>query len=263
MANPICWYDFTMPRDDDALLDTLRKWLQEHCRKWSFQGEKGEITGYRHFQGRFVLKDKKRIATVIASSAFRWHLSPTRTETIGKLDPMSYCTKDETREDGPWTDVSESLPPDMLSPVLREWQKILVSKLDEKAENRKIFYAEDLSGKHGKTWLCRWLLCHRGALLVPYNSNVEMMANCIGSAGTRKIYLFDIPRAEINKNLWRKLVAFAESLKNGIITETRYHFRQTVIPSPHVVIFCNFELDKSWLSVDRWSKISLYSDCEF
>lgn len=263
MTNPICWYDFTMKREDDGLLDTLRQWLLEHCRKFSFQGEKGEITGYRHFQGRFVLKDKKRIATVISSASFPWRLSPTRTETIGKLDPMSYCTKNETREDGPWTEISETLPPDMLSPVLREWQQKLVDKLDETPNSRTIYYAQSSSGGHGKTWLCRWLISHRDAILVPYNSNAEMMANCVGSIGAKRIYLFNIPRAEMNKKVWQKLVGFAESLKDGIITETRYHFKQSVIPIPHVVIFCNFELDPAWLSVDRWSRVNMYTDCPF
>lgn len=265
MDHPVRWYDFTLSFTD-VIFDPLRDWLRRNCRDFSFSKERGLITGYLHLQGRLVLKTKQRLAAMISDAPREiasWHLSKTSNNCIGKLDPMSYTKKDYTHEEGPWTMASESLPPDMLSPVLRDWQRHLLRTLDADPDSRHIWYAADQSGGAGKTWMCRYLIANRDALLIPYNGNVEMMANSLGSTHPRRIYLIDIPRCDSRQN-WRKLVCFAEAVKNGIVTEMRYHFRQTLIPIPHIVIFCNFDLDRSWLSSDRWRRVDTsFVPCPF
>ena len=73
MMNPMYTYDFTLGCEF-CDVETLKKLLSEHCKKWVFQKEQDEKTGYLHFQGRVSLKEKKRIKTLENS----WPIKQTR-----------------------------------------------------------------------------------------------------------------------------------------------------------------------------------------
>lgn len=61
--------------------------------------------------------------------------------------------------------------------------------------------------------------------------------------------MFDIPRAN------RGAISYAslESIKNGMVCNTKYETGVKVFNSPHIVIFANFPPeDEDLLSADRW-----------
>lgn len=266
MTNPIAWYDFTLWGEPEKQ-EEIRNWMKENCKQWGFQEETGIESKKDHWQGRFALASKMRLETLLKREKGvlnKAHFSPTSTTCIGSIDPLSYAMKDYTRKNGPWSSEYEEIPSDMLNPVLRPWQATLLAELDSKPNARTIQIGVDETGEKGKTWFTRYVGIYRDAIILPFFGDTGMLANCIGSAGARRIYVIDIPRACFDKRRWAEFVAFAEALKTGVITELRYKFKQKFIEIPHVIIFCNFELDKSWLSMGRMKLIDFgHEESEF
>ena len=92
--NAICVYDFTASKDKTDF-EVLKNLLITHCKKWVFQLEKGEETGYEHYQGRFSLKIKKRLNECIKLfGGLPWKLSATSSENS---DNDFYVTKEDAR----------------------------------------------------------------------------------------------------------------------------------------------------------------------
>ena len=61
--------------------------------------------------------------------------------------------------------------------------------------------------------------------------------------------IFDIPRANKGHISYSAL----ESIKNGMVCNTKYETGVKVFNSPHVIVFANFPPDdESMLSDDRW-----------
>ena len=66
--------------------------------------------------------------------------------------------------------------------------------------------------------------------------------------------MFDIPRAHGGSISYSSL----ESIKNGMVCNTKYETGVKVFNSPHVIIFANFPPDKpELLSDDRWNVVNI------
>ena len=71
---------------------------------------------------------------------------------------------------------------------------------------------------------------------------------------SNRIVLIDIPRKNGNKVSYDAI----ESLKNGLICNTKFETGSYVFPPPHVVIFANCEPEfNDTLSEDRWEVVEL------
>ena len=108
MAELYVW-DFTLTNKNDEDVNILKNILFSNCKNWALQLEKGEETGFIHWQGRFSLRKKKTLSSLISffktKEPFNMAcFSPTVTEN---RKSFNYVLKDETRIDGPWTDKDE------------------------------------------------------------------------------------------------------------------------------------------------------------
>lgn len=95
-------FDFWLKLDKDK----IDLFLQEHCKKWAFQLERGKKTGRYHFQGRFSLKEKTRLSGLVKllpGAHFSKTSNENRTNTF-------YVEKTDTRVDGPWKDTDKKKP---------------------------------------------------------------------------------------------------------------------------------------------------------
>lgn len=80
-----------------------------------------------------------------------------------------------------------------------------------------------------------------------FNADMDK-CNCI---------MFDIPRANRGSISYASL----ESIKNGLICNTKYETGSKVFNPPHIIIFANFPPDKAdKLSKDRWKITNLRGD---
>lgn len=242
--------------------------LREHCRDWAFQLERGQ-GGYEHWQLRFRLSQKMRMATLISK---RWfgtgHLSPTSNTVAGNRD-FDYVMKEEGRIEGPWSskDPEEEVPlplPGRLqafrSHALRSWQEEVLSIM-ENPQERIIHVISDTEGNSGKSTFCQNEVAKGNAVkLPPISTTKDMMQAVCGivkqllKAGKQpKCFFIDIPRAMS----WSRaeecnFYAAIESLKDGEAYDTRYSYQSIVFETPEIFIFTNMVPKKHLLSVDRW-----------
>ncbi|CAI9733846.1 Hypothetical predicted protein [Octopus vulgaris] len=127
--------------------------------------------------------------------------------------------------------------------VWQRWQFRLIQELKKKPDPRKIIWYCDPVGNSGKAYLSRYLQTIDG-IRFENGRSVDIKYKYDG----RRIVVFDYTRSQkdhINYDV-------IESIKNGLICSTKYVPVTKTFPIPHVVVFANFEPDRSKMSADRW-----------
>lgn len=287
-----CW-DFTLGTEF-AQKQELVNWLQEYCKEWAFQKEKGSDTGYEHYQGRFKLKVKERGNILKEKIPFpEIHLSVTHNT---HTNDTFYVMKADTRIDGPWTSKEIQFLHEMplhIQEIVKannwfSWQmqvqwlesypKLEVQKRELWAlgppnlpkslieptlkhwrgnnPTRRIHIVCAPNGGEGKSTLALYFLCSGLGRRIPYANDYKDIMRMIMCMPEAKTYFFDLPRG-IKKE---KLIGFfigIEDLKNGHVFDDRFEYREKVfrIP-PEVWIFVN-DIDRiQWdlLTSDKWCK---------
>lgn len=279
--NQVTWFDFTIFIENlkvcyagnaqDILRDKI-KYLEEskdelitdlkmyNASKWAFQLEQSPTTNKLHFQGRFVLYKKIRLSTLIkkikkdTNLLFlnHAHLSATSSNSHN----FDYVKKSESRVLGPWTchELEQIIPRDIKDLKFYPWQSQLV-KLCETYEPRKIIFIFDETGCSGKSTIGKWLAFFKGACLCPAMNNYKDIVQAASSFKRTNdkcnTFIFDIPRA-LGSDKHHSMFAAVESIKSGVICDTRYKFDQQIIEPPNVVVYSNFIPEPKLLSADRW-----------
>lgn len=100
------------------------------------------------------------------------------------------------------------------------------------------------TGNTGKTYLARWLLCWRDAYLVTGGK----WADIIYAYGDERYVVFDLTRDQVDKVPYNLM----EKFKNGFAFSGKYESRARVFAPARVVVFANFEPERTKLSADRW-----------
>lgn len=137
-------------------------------------------------------------------------------------------------------------PEPMENFVPRPWQQELLDILHEpkEANDRRVHWWWESTGNTGKSTLASYLVRNKSALKAA-NKTVDTAYMWNGSP----IVLFDFSRSmedHVNFDL-------IEQMCSGIVVSTKYQSSMKTYKSPHVVIFANFEPDKTKLSEDRWA----------
>ena len=250
--NACCSWDLTIPQTEITQED-LSKLFKLHAKAWSFQLEKGNKTGYMHWQCRISLKGKERDAYGLIK--LKGNYTPTSKENMNNF---FYVTKDHTRIDGPWNhdDVEVYIPRQYRGIVFKTWQnKIAESRLDFNDRHINVLY--DAVGGLGKSTLASVCeLLYNAVDLPPINSAQEMMQImcniCIDQELRAPGLVFiDMPRATDKSSLYG-LYSACEQIKKGKLYDCRYHYKKYWIDSPAVWVFTNEKPDLSMLSTDRW-----------
>lgn len=254
MTNAVCTYDFTVPAEgegDTGDREWLDEWLEEYCKKWSYQLERGD-SGYLHYQGRCSLGQKKRLGYVVKNykPLHGIHWSITSNECKGD---MFYVTKEDTRVLGPWKDTDHKIhvPRDIRRiKQLRPWQEELMGIMMED-EDRCVYILYDPVGNSGKSIFARYMQVHGHAQQVPpLNDNKDIM-QLIMCMEESRAYIMDMPRC-MNKDRLYGVYSAIETLKSGWVYDTRYKFKQRLFDPPTVLVFTNVLPDRGMLSKDRW-----------
>lgn len=134
-----------------------------------------------------------------------------------------------------------------------QWQETYL-KLVSTQNDRQIDVAYDPQGNKGKSWLVSALFERGQAHYVPpYCTSIEKIVQTIASLylkqGWRDYIIIDIPRAY----KWSEQIYTAiESIKDGVIMETRYEAQPINIKGVKIIIMCNDAPKVNKLSADRW-----------
>ncbi len=164
---------------------------------------------------------------------------------------IRYCSKLDTRVRGFY---SKGLPkPIKLITQFKNWQNQVLQLLETEPNDRTIHWYFDKIGGIGKTVFCKYLCAKKNALYLTGKASdakylITQYIEKDASNADNLICLFDFTRSR------EKFVSYQaiEEIKNGIFMSTKYECKMTIMNCPHVIIFANFEPDKTALSADRW-----------
>ena len=148
--------------------------------------------------------------------------------------------------------VGQDLP---IKDQLYSWQKDILDVIKLPAHPRTVhWYWEDIGGA-GKTDFAKYLGYHHNALLCQKGKYSDIM-NAAYNHEDLDIFIIDVPRNSMNKVSYNAI----ESIKGGIIVNTKYETGQKFIEKPHVFIFANCAPDETQLSADRWNIVRIERD---
>ena len=248
--NALCNWDITTPINQFENHMDLVKLLHKHCKKWSFQKEKGDKTGYIHYQIRISLKTKQRL-TGLSKIFPKSHFSPTSNENKNN---NFYVLKEDTRIDGPWTDemdlIPNYVPRQIRNITLYPWQQTIVD-MSKQWDTRHINIIIDNQGNIGKSILVTYMGVNKLANNIPFCNDYKDILRMVMDRPKRGVYLIDMPRA-INKERLFQLFSAIETIKSGYAFDDRYNFREEYFDCPNIFVFTNNKPDNTMLSNDRW-----------
>jgi len=220
-------------------LNSIGSIINKNCKYAIIEKEVGE-NGTPHLQGYFEFKTKMRPCSVFNIS--RIHFEKAR-ESRAVND--KYCSKDENIV------ISIGRPkPIKIIQTLYEWQKKIETLILTEPDDRSVYWFYDKKGNIGKTQFIKYcvikhkvLFCSGGKMSdimnLVFNQNMDE-CNCV---------MFNIPRANEGYVSYASL----ESIKDGMVCNTKYETGVKIFNSPHLICFANFPPnDKEKLSDDRW-----------
>lgn len=246
-------FDFTSYAVSQEDIKACKANLNAYCKAWVFQMEACPTTGKHHLQGRFTLKERLRLSTLIKKGWFEgFHLSVTCNENKKN---NYYVMKTESRIEGPWADtdpVPIELPPQLegLIDKLYPYQRYIMN--DEKVfDTRHVNVLVSLAGNQGRSSLVNLLSCMQIACRIPPYTDIKDIMSSVMDRPKKKLYFIDIPRI-LDQGKLSQMFAGIEMLKDGYAYDGRYKFREEYFPSPNIWLFTNHLPDLSCLSIDRW-----------
>lgn len=255
--NPIYGYDLIIPEKNNSK-ENIMSFFTEYCKAWVFQLEKGEETGYLHFQCRLSLKDKLRemnMRQLVKQVLGEARVLPTVTENF-KNKNFDYVMKDDTRIDGPWSDKDEK--PYYIQKKFRgnitwqPWQQSVMNMINNEVNDRTVNVIVNLSGNIGKSFLSMYLMTFRKAIRIPAQPEARDIMRMIMDQPKSSCYFVDLPRAS-SKNNQNAIYSGLEEIKNGYCYDDRYKFKNEIFEPPHVWVFTNEIPAENLLSKDKWT----------
>lgn len=268
--NACAVYDFRYSADiegvdSESIINQCKKIAKRFC----FQLEKGDTTGYLHYQGRMSLIKKHRkneLMKLFDMIPVPNYLEPT-VNGVALTGDLFYVMKDETRQDGPWTDKFEEryIPRQYRGKMetLLPWQQVVW-------DNRNVFDERHINmiycpnGNKGKSTLASLCELYGDGLDVPPVNDskelVQLVCNMCMSQNLRtpNPVMIDLPRA-MDKTRLHGIYSAVEQIKKGKLYDLRYHYKSYWIDSPQIWVFSNTRPDLEMLSADRW-KIYIIND---
>lgn len=255
--SPLAVWDLTLKKTVEPT--KVIKDLKTIAKKWVFQLEKGDETGYVHYQIRINLFKKKRKNELLnllkdthLESAFVCITSNKSTKDF------NYQLKKDTRIDGPWKDDDPELEEmdEELKLVPNKFQKDLIDLVKGEIHMRKITVVVDLEGGKGKTWLMKYLRFHKLATVIPSFEKMEDISQMVMCKPVDRAYVIDMPRS-INPKKMAGFWSGIESIKNGYCYDKRHNFKDRCFKAPHVIVLTNKLPEREHLSDDRWNIIRI------
>ncbi len=256
-------YDITIPLKyyDQGELSSL---LHEWCKKWAFQKERGEETGYLHWQVRLHLMKKKTPKAALEEVPIKGKWSIT-SKGVHQKTSFNYVMKADTRVDGPWTN-KDYVVPQKKTRQLREyllkerhpWQ-VSMEAIIQQWDDRKINYIQDVRGCNGKSMFVEYMNFKELAKRLPPKKCAQDLLRAAYDMPDSRCYMVDMPRAMKKDNL-SEFYAGMETLKDGWVYDDRYAWKSRYMDRPNIVVFANTEPVRECWTDDMWAIWSIDAD---
>lgn len=250
MSKQLKRWTFVYHQPTEELRIAVIKRLKEVCGRWVFQLERGEEGGL-HWQGRVSFKQSKRMSECagwIGLPPEHAFFKPEHDSVAGDF----YCTKEESREEGPWSDKDREsyIPRQVRELALRPWQQAVIDMMAI-WDTRHVDVLVDEEGNTGKTTLVTYAGVHGLAKKLPFCNDYKDILRMCYDVGPKRGYFIDIPRA-ISKDRLFQMYGAIEEIKSGYCYDDRYSFKDRYFDCPAVWVFTNKMPDEGLLSRDRW-----------
>lgn len=241
------WNNYT--RED---IDTLTHYFQNDI--YRFQEEEGIASNIKHLQGCIEFKNA-RTFQALKNKFPKVHWEITRNPEAA----MKYCCKEETRVGKIYENIySQNISQKKNFKTknfseLYEWQKSVLTIIEQPPDDRTIHWIWEPEGCSGKTTLIKYILKHYDE--ATYSCACKSADILSIADETKNIYLLNFTRNQEGYCPWSAL----EQLKDGLISDSKLKKKSIniVMDSPHVICFANWEPDTSKLSEDRWCIINI------
>lgn len=235
---------FTFNNHTDADIEILETIFTSICVKYCFQEERGQ-QGTHHLQGVISLKKRARWTEFGLPKQIHWE--PCNNITAS----YTYCSKLETRVGRIFTlNYKIPKPLQIINRCLfKTWQIELVNILEQPPDDRTVYWIWSQEGNLGKSSFAKWLVYHMKATPAVSGKYADII-NLIFKANMDEcnIIVFDIPRNNGNHVSYSAI----ESIKNGMIVNTKFETGYKLFNPPHVVVLANEPPEICMLSRDRW-----------
>jgi len=241
LNNGLYKYDFTLNNYTDLEVCQVKETISSIAKKGGFGFEIGDECKTPHLQGYFSLIKRMRMTGLVKLPGFsRCSFRPVRNEPA----LIAYIQKDGNF----WT---HGFPKKIqILTDLYPWQKDAEALLTAtNIDDRIVHWWHEETGNIGKSAFAKYMVVKHKALYCcsgKYADLINLVFNC--NMDECNCIIFDIPRNQGNNVSYSAI----ESIKNGLICNTKFETGTKVFNSPHVLILSNLPPIMSSLSSDRW-----------
>lgn len=259
----VCWC-FTLNNYTVEQEEKIQSSIKELCKLGFYNHEVGK-SGTPHLQGYIEFKTKARPVNAFGIKEIHW------AKAKGNKDQnFTYCTKEcGENQDMTFSFGYKKKTKLKVIKTLKPWQSKCMDLIDleySHGDDRTINWVIDQQGGAGKTAFCKYMSTIEKQLLIITGGGYKDIACCLNlymdnkdfDINDRTVVFFNIPRDSDDKGMisYKAL----ESLKDGLITSTKYESKTLVFNSPVVWVFSNNEPEIDKLSQDRWKLWTIEND---
>lgn len=142
--------------------------------------------------------------------------------------------------------------------TLYDWQKKIIEVINEIPDKRKIYWLWEDVGNSGKTTFSKYLYDRYPVIYLSSGKGNDILYNFSIQYDTleedeKTTVIFDFTRSTEDYISYSSI----ENIKNGIMCINKYESKVLRFNTPHIIVFANFEPDRSKLSQDRWKIIMI------
>ena len=230
------FYCFTLFNYENIEFEFNRQ-LKLIAKKYLYGREKCPTTGKTHLQGFIALKKPMRITEI--KLAGKPHLEPTQGS---EEQNVKYCSKDG--------DIVQYPTPINLISALRPFQAEIEQIFFTEPDDRSIYWFWESNGGIGKSAFVKYMVVKHGCLFCNGGKQSDLI-NLVFNADmdSCRAIIWDLPRSTKGHISYSTL----ESIKNGLVCNTKYETGVKCFNAPHIFVFANYPPDDTEkLSADRW-----------
>lgn len=144
------------------------------------------------------------------------------------------------------------LPYNLMIDSFYDWQNDIVNILNQKPNDRNIYWFYEENGCAGKTTFAKWIFLNYDDVIVLSGKGSDMKNGIIkykeNTHKLPKIVLINVPRSNVDFLSYTGL----EEIKDMFFFSGKYEGGMVCGPNPHVIVFANSEPNYDKMSLDRF-----------
>lgn len=231
------FYCFTLFNYENNYDEIIRQ-LKSYSKKGIVGKEVCPESKNNHLQGFIALKKPMRHTEIKISGQPRWFACNGNEE-----QNIKYCSKENNY-------IKWGFPkPINIISNLYSWQKEIELIFETEPNDRTIHWFYDKNGGIGKSAFVKYMVIKHQCLFCDGGKKADLINLVFNNdMDDCKCVIWDLPRNTGNCISYSTI----ESVKNGMVCNTKYETGVKCFNSPHIFVFANEAPELEKLSQDRW-----------